>query len=156
MNMQVHEIFTRGAVHIPQERNLQEAAQQMLHQHVGALIVTDGGADNRLLGIVTDRDIVLKSVAAGSAPRTTLVAEVMSTGVASVGENDDLMEAMQAMFTHGVRRLAVTGADGAVVGVVSLDDVIEAMVRDWVLLASIVRGGQQRERSGSVQSALHP
>jgi CBS domain-containing protein len=84
------------------------------------------------------------------------VAEVMSTGVASVGENDDLMEAMQAMFTHGVRRLAVTGADGAVVGVVSLDDVIEAMVRDWVLLASIVRGGQQRERSGSVQSALHP
>jgi hypothetical protein len=40
--------------------------------------------------------------------------------------------------------------------VVSLDDVIEAMVRDWVLLASIVRGGQQRERSGSVQSALHP
>ena len=154
--MQVHEIFTRGAVHIPQERNLQEAAQQMLHQHVGALIVTDGGADNRLLGIVTDRDIVLKSVAAGSAPRTTLVAEVMSTGVASVGENDDLMEAMQAMFTHGVRRLAVTGADGAVVGVVSLDDVIEAMVRDWVLLASIVRSGQQRERSGSVQSALHP
>ena len=154
--MQVHEIFTRGAVHTPQERNLQEAAQQMLHQHVGALIVTDGGADNRLLGIVTDRDIVLKSVAAGSAPRTTLVAEVMSTGVASVGENDDLMEAMQAMFTHGVRRLAVTGADGAVVGVVSLDDVIEAMVRDWVLLASIVRGGQQRERSGSVQSALHP
>ena len=123
---------------------------------MGALIVTDGGADNRLLGIVTDRDIVLKSVAAGSAPRTTLVAEVMSTGVASVGENDDLMEAMQAMFTHGVRRLAVTGADGAVVGVVSLDDVIEAMVRDWVLLASIVRGGQQRERSGSVQSALHP
>ena len=154
--MQVHEIFTRGAVHIPQERNLQEAAQQMLHQHVGALIVTDGGADNRLLGIVTDRDIVLKAVAAGSAPRATLVAEVMSTGVASVGENDDLMEAMQAMFTHGVRRLAVTGADGAVVGVVSLDDVIEAMVRDWVLLASIVRGGQQRERSGSVQSALHP
>jgi CBS domain-containing protein len=128
----------------------------MLHQHVGALIVTDGGADNRLLGIVTDRDMVLKAVAAGSAPRATLVAEVMSTGVASVGENDDMMEAMQAMFTHGVRRLAVTGDDGAVVGVVSLDDVIEAMVRDWVLLASIVRGGQQRERSGSVQSALHP
>ena len=154
--MRVHEIFTRGTVHIPQERNLQEAAQQMLHQHVGALIVTDGGADNRLLGIVTDRDIVLKAVAAGSAPRATLVAEVMSTGVASVGENDDLMEAMQAMFTHGVRRLAVTGDTGAVVGVVSLDDVIEAMVRDWVLLASIVRSGQQRERTGSVQSALHP
>ena len=154
--MRVQEVFTRGTVHIPQDRNVQEAAQQMLHQHVGALIVTDGGPDKRLLGIVTDRDIVLKAVAAGSAPRSTLVAEVMSTGVASVGENDDLVDAMQAMFTHGVRRLAVMGAGDAVVGVVSLDDVLEAMVRDWVLLASIVRSGQQRERSGSVQSALHP
>lgn len=154
--MKVQEIFTRGTVHIPQQRNLQEAAQQMHQQHVGALIVTDGGASNRLLGIVTDRDMVLKAVARGASPRETLVAQVMSTGVATVAEEDDVVDAMQAMFTHGVRRLAVTGAGDAVIGVVSLDDVIEALVRDWVLLASVVRSGQQRERSGSVQSPLHP
>ena len=154
--MKVQEIFTRGTVHIPQERNLQEAAQQMRQQHVGALIVTDGSATNRLLGIVTDRDIVLKAVAAGAAPRDISVGGVMSSGVATVAESDEVVDAMQTMFSHGVRRLAVTDSANAVVGVVSLDDVIEALVRDWVLLASIVRSGQQRERSGSVQSPLHP
>lgn len=154
--MKVQEIFTRGTVHIPQERNLQEAALQMRQQHVGALIVTDGSEANRLLGIVTDRDIVLKAVAAGAAPRESSVGGVMSTGVATVAESDEVVDAMQAMFSHGVRRLAVTDSANAVIGVLSLDDVIEALVRDWVLLASIVRSGQQRERSGSVQSALHP
>jgi predicted transcriptional regulator len=154
--MKVQEIFTRGTVHIPQERNLQEAAQQMRQQHVGALIVTDGSATNRLLGIVTDRDIVLKAVAVGAPPRETSVGDVMSTGVATVAESDEVVDAMQTMFSHGVRRLAVTDSANAVIGVVSLDDVIESLVRDWVLLASIVRSGQQRERSGSVQSPLHP
>ncbi len=154
--MKVQDIFTRGTVHIPQDRNLQEAAQQMHQQHVGALIVTDGSASNRLLGIVTDRDMVLKAVAMGASPRDTLVAQVMSTGVASVCESDEVVDAMQTMFSHGVRRLAVTDAADAVIGVVSLDDVIESLVRDWVLLASVVRSGQQRERSGSVQSPLHP
>jgi signal-transduction protein with cAMP-binding, CBS, and nucleotidyltransferase domain len=154
--MKVQDIFTRGTVHIPQERNLQEAAQQMHQQHVGALIVTDGSESNRLLGIVTDRDMVLKAVAMGASPRDTLVAQVMSTGVATVSESDEVVDAMQTMFSHGVRRLAVTDAADAVVGVVSLDDVIESLVRDWVLLASVVRSGQQRERSGSVQSPLHP
>ena len=154
--MKVQDIFTRGTVHIPQDRNLQEAAQQMHQQHVGALIVTDGSASNRLLGIVTDRDMVLKAVAMGASPRDTLVAQVMSTGVATVSESDEVVDAMQTMFSHGVRRLAVTDAADAVIGVVSLDDVIESLVRDWVLLASVVRSGQQRERSGSVQSPLHP
>ncbi len=154
--MKVQEIFTRGTVHIPQERNLQEAAQQMRQQHVGALIVTDGSATNRLLGIVTDRDIVLKAVATGAAPRDISVGGVMSTGVATVAESAEVVDAMQTMFSHGVRRLAVTDSANAVIGVLSLDDVIEALVRDWVLLASIVRSGQQRERSGSVQSPLHP
>lgn len=151
--MKVQEIFTRGTVHIPHDRNLQEAAQQMLHQHVGALIVTDAAPEHRLMGILTDRDIVLKAVATGAAPRRTRVAEVMSTGVASVGEHEDLADAMQAMFSHGVRRLAVTDATRAVVGVISLDDVIEALVRDWVLLASIVRSGRQRERSRRTDDA---
>ncbi len=154
--MKVQDIFTRGTVHIPQHRSLQEAAQQMHQQHVGALIVTDGDGSQRLLGIVTDRDMVLKAVALGASPRDTAVGDVMTRGVATIAEDDDVIEAMQTMFSHGVRRLAVTDAADAVVGVVSLDDMIEALVRDWVLLASVLRSGQQRERSGSVQSRLHP
>lgn len=154
--MKVEDVFTRGTVHIPQSRNLQDAAIQMRDQHVGALIVTDGMLDDRLIGIVTDRDIVLKAVAIGAVPTDTLVAEVMTSGVVSIGQDDELSDAMQAMFSHGVRRLAVTDGSGGVIGIVALDDVIEALGKDWALLTHILRSEQQRERSGSVQSPLRP
>ena len=154
--MKVEDVFTRGAVHIPQSRNLQDAAIQMRDQHVGALIVTDGMLDDRLIGIVTDRDVVLKAVAAGAAPTDTLVAEVMTSGVVTIGQDDELSDAMQAMFSHGVRRLAVTDGSGGVIGIVALDDVIEALGKDWALLTRILHSEQQRERSGSVVSPLQP
>lgn len=153
--MKVQDIFTRGTVHLPQTCNLQEAARQMRDQHVGALVVTDDPPGQRLLGIVTDRDITLKAVASGASTLDTLIGEVMSHGVVTIGESSDLDEAMQRMSSHGVRRLAVTNRADEVVGMLSLDDVIHALGRDWALLASIVHTGQQRERSGSVQSPLH-
>ncbi len=152
--MKVKDIYTRGAVHIPQTCNLQEAAEQMRRQHVGALVVTDGDAG--LLGIVTARDMVLRALAAGASPRDTLVGDVMTSGTLGVSEDAGLDDAMQAMSSHGVRRLAVTGADGRVLGMVALDDLIEAQGREIALLTSILGREQQRERSGSVQSPLHP
>ena len=152
--MKVEDVYTRRTVHIPQSRNLQEAAVQMRDQHVGLLVVTDGLVDDRLIGIVTDRDIVRKATALGASPLDTLVAEVMTAGAITVDKDAELSDALQAMFNHGVRRLAVTdGAD--VVGILSLDDVIDALGRDWALLTKILRNEQQRERSGSVQSPLH-
>ncbi|OIQ79175.1 hypoxic response protein 1 [mine drainage metagenome] len=153
--MKVQDVYTRGAVHIPQSRNPQEAAVQMRDQHVGALVVTDGMVDDRLIGIVTDRDIVLKATALGASPLDTLVAEVMTAGAITIDEDAELSDAMQAMFSHGVRRLAVTDGAAGVVGILSLDDVIDALGRDWALLTRILRSEQQRERSGSVQSPLH-
>ncbi|MDE2255654.1 MAG: CBS domain-containing protein [Betaproteobacteria bacterium] len=154
--MKVHEIYTPGAVHIPQSCNLQEAAVQMRKQHVGALIVTDGMTERGTLGIITDRDMVLKAIANGSSPLSTLVAEVMTPGAVTINRAAELTDAMQAMFSHGVRRLVVTEDDETVLGLLALDDVIAALGRDWVLLTSILRSEQQRERTGSVQSPLHP
>ena len=152
--MKVRDVYTQGTVHIPQRCNLQEAARQMREQHVGALVVTDG--DGTPLGIVTDRDMVLRAFADGAAPRDLHVADVMSHGTLSIDQDADLDEAMQAMSSHGVRRLAVTGDGGRLLGIVALDDLIEAESRDFALLSGILRRERQRERSGSVESPLHP
>lgn len=154
--MKVKEIYTRGTVHIPRSRNLQEAAIQMRDQHIGALVVTDGAVNNHIAGVVTDRDMVVKALAKGANPVATTVGDVMTGGVMTVPQSADVSDAMQTMFSHGIRRLAVTDHEGGVVGMLSLDDVIQAMSHDLSQLASIVRSEQQRERTGSVQSPLHP
>src|SRR5579863_1483613 len=127
MAMKVSEIHSRGTVHIPMSCNLREAAIQMRDQHVGALIVTSGKAVQRIVGIVTDRDIVLKAVTHGAMPSDMLVVDVMSPHVVAIDAEADVADAMQTMASHGVRRLAVTNSEQDIVGVLSLDDVIDAL-----------------------------
>ncbi len=153
--MKVSEIQTRGIVHIPMSCNLQQAAAQMRDQHVGALIVTADDSMNQMAGILTDRDIAVHAVASGMAPNEMLVADVMTPYVATVDANADLDDAMQAMSSNGVRRLAVTDADEDIVGLLSLDDVIDALGRQMMLLASIVCSEQSRESKGLEPSPLH-
>ncbi|MEM5345282.1 CBS domain-containing protein [Paraburkholderia azotifigens] len=153
--MKVKDICSLGTVHIPMSCNLQEAATQMRDQHVGTLVVTSGGSTNRIAGIVTDRDIVLKAVTRTISPKELLVTDVMTPYVVAVDADADVAEAMQTMSCHGIRRLPVTNAEQDIVGVLSLDDVIGALGQDLALLASIIRCEQNRERSGSVQTPLH-
>jgi len=153
--MRVEECHSQGTVHIPMSCNLQEAARQMASQHVGALIVTDRERQDCIVGIVTDRDIVLNAVAAGRSASETLVGDLMTPGVVTVAETADVTDAMAIMATQGVRRLAVVRDGGEIVGILSLDDIIYAMSRDWNMLTAIVRGEENRERTGSVQTRLH-
>lgn len=99
--------------------------------------------------------IVLSAVAAGRSPHETTVGELMTLGVVTVDEAADISTAMQVMMTQGVRRLAVLRDGSEIAGVLSLDDVIDALGRDWSMLTAILRGGQNRERTGSVQTPLH-
>lgn len=149
--MKVSDIHSCGTVHIPMSCTLQEAAVQMRDRHVGALIVTGGPVD-RIAGIVTDRDIVLNGVTLGVPTNDLLVSDVMTGDVVTIDAGADLAEAMEMMASHGVRRLATTNRTSDIVGVLSLDDVIEALGRDLDLLACIIRGEQSRERTGCVQS----
>jgi CBS domain-containing protein len=76
---------------------LQEAAVQMREQHIGALVVTDGAANDHVAGVVTDRDMVVRALAKGANPVATTVGDVMTEGVMSVPQTTDVSDAMQAM-----------------------------------------------------------
>jgi CBS domain-containing protein len=91
----------------------------MKNQDVGPLPVCD---NERLVGLITDRDIVVRAVAEGCDPRTTTVQNVMTPDVLSCFEDQDVQQAAQLMCEHQVRRLVVLNRDKRLVGIVSLGD----------------------------------
>jgi CBS domain-containing protein len=92
----------------------------MESEDVGAVPIVEG---DRLVGIVTDRDIVVRAIAKGKDPRGMPAAEVSSRELVTVKPDDDLSDALELMAQYQVRRLAVTAEDERLVGVVSQADV---------------------------------
>jgi predicted transcriptional regulator len=102
------------------------AAQRMLSQDVGTLVITD--RDGRPEGIVTDRDIVVRCVAEELPPSRTRVRDIMSTDVQTVHEDTAVEVALEMMADREVRRLVVVNSAGRIAGIVSLDDFLEGVV----------------------------
>jgi CBS domain-containing protein len=117
--MQVRDVMTKGAECIRPSNSLQEAAQKMKNLDVGPLPVCD---NDRLVGLITDRDIVVRAVAEGCDPRNTTVQNVMTPDVLYCFEDQDVPEAARLMRAQQVRRLVVLNQDKRLVGIVSLGD----------------------------------
>jgi len=102
---------------------LQTAARRMDELNVGALPVVQ---DNRLVGVLTDRDIVVRAMAAGQDPRSTTVADVMTAEPRSLPIYATVLDAVRMMEDQQLRRVPVVDPSGAVVGMVSLGDLAAA------------------------------
>jgi CBS domain-containing protein len=114
------EIMTQGAECASADDTLVDAARRMRDLGVGALPVC--GPDERLQGMVTDRDIVVRCIAEGGDPATTRVQDLAEGLTVTIGADDDVDEALSTMVKHGVRRLPVI--DGhELVGMLSQADV---------------------------------
>src|SRR6266516_5225512 len=118
--MQIKDVMTRGVETIRPDASLYEAAQRMRSLDVGPLPVVD---DERLFGMLTDRDIVIRAIADGRDPMTTTVAEAMTADVIYCTEDQDVREAARLMEEHQIRRLIVVDRDHRLVGIVSLGDI---------------------------------
>lgn len=117
--MKVHEIMTAHARCAGPENSLVEAAGLMRTLDVGSLPVCEG---DRILGIITDRDIAIRAVADGRDPNATLVREVMSSSVASIMAHQDVEDAARLMQQREIRRLPVLSRNQRLVGILSLGD----------------------------------
>jgi CBS-domain-containing membrane protein len=115
----IADIMTRSVAVVGRDETLQAAAQRMRDMDVGSLPVTDGQA---LVGMVTDRDITVRGVAAGMVAQESLVSDVMTSDVLWCSEDDSVEQVMQEMGDAQVRRLAVLDAQKQVVGIVALGD----------------------------------
>jgi CBS domain-containing protein len=138
--MKVESVYTPNVVATARSSTLEEAAETMRKFHVGALLVLDDGPDAPSpIGMVTDRDLVLQGVADGVAPGDATVADVMTSSIVSVMQKADLNEALERMRTAGVRRLLVTREDGAVAGMLSVDDVVDGLATELANLAGLMK-----------------
>ena len=117
--MKVNEIITHDPQVIRPETALIEAAQKMKSLDIGMLPVCDG---DRLVGVITDRDITVRGVAQGCDPKTARVQEVMTPEVIYCFDDEDVKEAAKKMEEKQVRRLPVLNREKRLVGIVSLGD----------------------------------
>lgn len=117
--MNVQQIMSRDVELIDPNCTICEAARLMRDDNVGALPV---GENDRLVGMVTDRDIVMRAIAEDRPAGSTNVRDVMSKRIYYCFEDDDIDEAADIMAKHQVRRLAVLNRDKRLVGIVALAD----------------------------------
>ncbi|MFJ8146668.1 CBS domain-containing protein [Streptomyces sp. NPDC096048] len=124
MTQYVRDIMTGDPVTVEPQTSVTAVARIMRDQDLGTVLVTDG---DELRGLVTDRDLVIRSVAEGGDPEQTTVAGACSDDVVTVRPDEELNHAVELMREHAVRRVPVVD-DGRPVGIVSLGDL--AMERD--------------------------
>jgi CBS domain-containing protein len=124
MTQYVRDIMTGHPVTVEPQTSVTAVARIMRDRDLGAVLVTDG---DELRGLVTDRDLVIRSVAEGGDPERTTVAGACSADLVTVRSDDELNHAVELMRDHAVRRVPVVD-DGRPVGIVSLGDL--AMERD--------------------------
>ncbi|GAB2598697.1 CBS domain-containing protein [Kocuria himachalensis] len=123
------EIMTPGVECVGENQTLEEAAQKMKDLDVGALPIC--GEDNRLKGVVTDRDIVIKCLATGGDPRTVKAGELGEGKPVTIGADDSVDEAITTMTDHQVRRLPVIDGHD-LVGMISQADLARSLPEDRV------------------------
>lgn len=116
--------------------SVQSAAQRMGMRNVGTLVVLN--ESGRPAGILTDRDVAVRVAGRGRDPYATSVGDVMTTEVESAPEELRVEDALRRMRARGVRRLPVVDREGHCVGIVSLDDVLAHLVREFAVLGRLL------------------
>jgi CBS domain-containing protein len=122
MGKRIRDVMTPSPRTVQASSPAVEAAKLMQQADAGMIPVVD---DDRLMGTVTDRDIVMRVVAAGKDPQSTTAGEIASSDVVTVEPDQDLDEALSLMARHQIRRLPVI-EDGRLVGVLAQADVARA------------------------------
>ena len=146
--MNIEDICNRNVVVAPKAEMIVDAAKRMRTSHVGALVVVDARNGRHVpVGVITDRDIVI-SVVAGDPGHldTLLVGDVMSSDLVTAKQGESVETALERMHEHGVRRLPVVDDAGALIGILTLDDVLEYLTRQQNELVALVAREQQHER----------
>jgi len=142
------DICTREVAIAFRHTDLVTAARLMREYHVGALVVVDETHGLRTVaGLLTDRDIVISVVAPELQPDKLTVGDVMSAKPVTAAEDASLIDVLRSMRAHGVRRIPVVAPQQVLIGLVTLDDILEVLAQELDMMAATIGRGIERERT---------
>jgi CBS domain-containing protein len=146
ITMRVGDYCNREVVVVEEEKSVAEAAAIMRQYHVGDVVICKTKYGKQIpVGIITDRDIALEIVAKGTDPESIRVGDAMSFDLTTVTEHDDLMHVIEIMRDKGIRRVPVIDVDEALVGILTVDDIVDLLSEVLVDLAHLVDRQKSRE-----------
>jgi CBS domain-containing protein len=145
MATQLTDFATTPVAVVEPETSALVVAKIMRQHHVGALVVVDAQDKTRPVGIVTDRDLVLELMAEGLDPAVFTAGDIMTVDLVTCSPNMDAMEAVQLMKKHRLRRLVMTDKKGQLVGIITMEDVLELLTRELADLTAGLAGARDRE-----------
>lgn len=134
-NIRTIESFVKKVITAPAGESVMTVARLMKEHNVGAVVITEG---HKPLGIVTDRDLVLRALAPNLPPQTP-IRQVMSAPVKTVFREDGLFDTTRTMLETGVRRLPVLDQDELLIGIVTLDDLLRILSRELANLSEGIK-----------------
>jgi CBS-domain-containing membrane protein len=144
--MNIGEVCTRVVVTATSDMSVAEAAALMRTHHVGNVIVIKETAGKVTpIGIVTDRDIVVEVVAAKVDPGALTAGEMMGQALVTARETEGLYEVLERMRREGIRRMPVIDENGALIGIVTLDDLLEIVAEEMNEMAKVISRERLRE-----------
>ena len=144
--MPIGTLRNREVVTANRGTKVSEAAQLMRKHQVGDVVVVDQvGGQQVPCGMVTDRDIVITVIAQGVDPEGVVLGNMMSSDIVVGRETDGVADTIQVMRTKGVRRLPIVDALGALVGIVTADDLLALLSEEMNSLTTLVAREQRRE-----------
>jgi CBS domain-containing protein len=145
--MPISECCNVGAVCCDAETPIPEVAALMRKNHVGDVVVIEKRNDDRVpIGIITDRDIVIETIALQLDVKLFTASDFMSTPVVTVREDEDFVETLRLMRKHKIRRIPVVTHAGTLFGVVTTDDIINLLAMELSLLTGAIVEQPIKER----------
>jgi CBS domain-containing protein len=147
--MQIRSLCNTQVITVREGDELVAASALMREQHVGYLVVVESSRAEgpvKPIGILTDRDIVVGILAKGVDPQSVTVGDVMTRRPVVLEESQSFDAALEAMRRIGVRRIPVVAAGGQLIGVLSLDEVVEHLARQLLEVSSCIRSELNREQ----------
>lgn len=145
--MNIGRICSRVTIIAEVGDSLLETARLMRKHHVGSLIIVSSKQDgSRPVGIITDRDIVVQAISEEINLDSVIAGDIMSSDLLIAREDDDLFDTFESMCLKGVRRVPVVNEEGLLIGILSVDDLLEVIVDEMKNLVHLFKHEQQKER----------